>query len=334
VRVLRVRTLILLVIALGLIEFHAYGQRPQAGARKIAVTVARLKTETVTHHYKCTAYGQYYTEIRAPADGYLAEVSVKEGQTVKKGDPLFTIRPPKDEEKLKADDRDQADFAEQGQAVIGSDPLFRLLPPEYFEKPKVDNPDRVISIKAPSVGLIERLTRQPGRVVRKGDLLTTVAHNSLIFAHFQVPEKAYLESAAEWSRSRQSLQIKLILADQSKFPHAGESCEALGGSYRDGDIHFSAKFPNPDGLLRSGRGGTVSVSREWKDAIFLPRQATFRYRDRQYVFVVDKDHVAHRRAIVIGDGTEDFLVVKEGVGVGDRVVVDGVGHVRDGDKVD
>ena len=39
-------------------------------------------------------------------------------------------------------------------------------------------------------------------------------------------------------------------------------------------------------------------------------------------------------AIVIGDGTEDFLVVKEGVGVGDRVVVDGVGHVRDGDKVD
>ena len=78
----------------------------------------------------------------------------------------------------------------------------------------------------------------------------------------------------------------------------------------------------------------MSVSREWKDAIFLPRQATIRYRDRQYVFVVDKDHVAHRRAIVIGDGTEDHLVVKMGIEVGDRVVVDGVGHVRDGDKVE
>ena len=104
-RVLRVRTLILLVIALGLAEFLAYEQRPQSGTRKIAVTVARLKTETVTHHYKCTAYGQFYSEIRAPAGGYLAEVSVKEGKTVKKGDPLFKIRPPEDEEELRAVDR-------------------------------------------------------------------------------------------------------------------------------------------------------------------------------------------------------------------------------------
>lgn len=332
--VLRVRTRILLAIALGLIESHAYGQRPEAGARKIAVTVARSKTEIVTHHYECTAYGQYYTEILAPADGYLTEVSVKAGRKVKKGDPLCTIRAPKDEEKPKADDRDEADFAEPGQAVLGSDLLFRLVPPEYFEKPKLDNPEWVISLKAPSEGLIGRLTRQPGRVVRRGDLLTTVVHNSSIFAHFQVPERDYLESAAEWSEGRQSRQIRLILADQGEFPHAGESCQALAGSYRDGDIHFLAKFPNPDGRLRGGRRGTVSVSREWKAAIFLPRQATFRDRDSQYVFVVDEGHVAHRRAIVIGDGTEDFVVVKEGVGAGDRVVVDGVGHLRDGDKVD
>jgi membrane fusion protein, multidrug efflux system len=332
--ILRVQTLILLVIALGLAEFLAYEQCPQAGTRKIAVTVARSKTETVTHHYKCTSYGQFYSEIRAPAGGYLAEVSVKEGQTVKKGDPLFKIRPPEDEEKSRAVDGDQAASSEAGHAVIGSDLLFRLPPPEDVEKPKADNPNRVISIRAASGGLIGRLTHRPGRIVRKDDLLTTVVRTSVIEARFKVPEKEYLESAIEWSRSQQSRRITLTLADQSKFPHAVESCQALAGGGEDGDIHFSAMFPNPDGLLRSGRSGTVSVSREWKDAIFLPRQATFWDRDRQYVFVVDKGHVAHRRAIVIGDGTENLLVVKEGVGVGDRIVVDGVGQVHDGDNVD
>ena len=128
-RVLRVRTLILLVIALGLIEFHAYGQRPKPAKEDRChgrtVEDRNRYASLQVHGLRAVLHGN-----PRPADGYLAEVSVKEGQTVKKGDPLFTIRPPKDEEKLKADDRDQADFAELGQAVMGSDPLFRLLPPE------------------------------------------------------------------------------------------------------------------------------------------------------------------------------------------------------------
>jgi membrane fusion protein (multidrug efflux system) len=85
--------------------------------------------------------------------------------------------------------------------------------------------------------------------------------------------------------------------------------------------------------LRSGRSGTVSVSREWKNAIFLPRRATFADDAGRYVYVVGKDHVAHRRAIVTGDGTKDHPVVKAGVEVGDRIIVDGIGQLQDGDKV-
>jgi membrane fusion protein (multidrug efflux system) len=331
----RARTLILLVIALDLTGCHENGQRPPDNARKITVALVQSKSATIKHEYECTAYSQHFMEVRAPADGYLAEVSVKEGQSAKKGDPAFRIRPAGAEDKSRAVDGEQAASAEVGQAVTANDLLFRLPPREDTEKPKAGNPEGVISIRAPFDGVIGRLTRRPDRFVRKDDLLTRVVRTSVIWAYFKVPEEDYLESATEWSREQQSQQVKLILADQSEFPHAGQSCGPQGGSNEDPDhIPFLAKFPNPDGLVRSGRSGTVSVSREWKNAIFLPRRATFGDPDGRYVYFVGKDHVAHRRAIVTGDGTADFLVIKEGVGVGDRIVVDGVGQIRDGDKVD
>jgi membrane fusion protein, multidrug efflux system len=340
-KISRAQMLILLLIALVLPACgsdegkpqNAGNRQPQVDAREITVVV-QTKSATIKHDYKCTIYGQHYMEVRATADGYLSEVSVKEGQTVKKGDPLFKIRPPGDKEK-KPDDRDRLASAAVGQAVMASDIWFRLRSPEDEEKPKARTQDLAISIKAPSDGVIARLTRQPGCFVWKDDFLTTVVRNGVIWAEFRMPENDYLDSLSEGSRDGQSELLTLILADGSKFPHVGESLGPLSGSNEDpNSLRFGAKFPNPDCLLRSGRTGTVSVSREWKDAIFLPRRATISDRDRRYVYVVDKDHVAHRRAVIIGDRTEDHLVVKEGVGVGDRIVTDGVGQIREGNNVE
>jgi membrane fusion protein (multidrug efflux system) len=339
----RAQILILLSIALVLPAcgsdeqrpHDADGRRPQDNAGKIAVTVVQSKSATIKHDYKCTDYGQYYIEVRAPADGVLAELTVKEGQPVKKGDPLFKIRPPGEKEK-KPDDRDRAASAAMGRAITYGDGLFRIIPPEEEEKPMAESRNGVISLTATSDGVIARLSRQPGHFVWKDDFLTTVVSTSVIWVYFRVPENDYLDSVAEGSRDGQRELLTLTLADGSKFPHAGQSLGPLSGSNEDvNSLRFGAKFPNPEGLLRSGRSGTVSISREWKDAIFLPRRATFQDRDqRRYVYVVHKDHVAHRRAVVIGDGTEDHLVVKEGVEVGDRIVADGIGEVRDGDKVE
>jgi membrane fusion protein (multidrug efflux system) len=335
VGVIRVRTLILLVISLDLTVCHEHGQRLRDDARKITVAVVQPRSATINHDYQCTVYSQHYMEVRAPVDGYLAEVSVKDGQTLKKGDPLFKILLPGAQEKSRAGDRDQGASAEVGQAVTANDLLFRLAPPDDEEKPKAGNQDRVISLRAPFDGVIGRLIRQPGRFVRKDDLLTRVVRSSVIWAYFKVPEEDYLDCPTEWSKNLQSQQSKLILEDQREFPHAGQSCGPQGGSNPDPDhIPFLAKFPNPDGLLRTGRSGTVSVSREWKDAIFLPRRAALADPHARYVYVVDKGQIARRRAIVTGDGTADLIVVKEGVAVGGRIVVDGIGRVRDGDKLD
>jgi membrane fusion protein (multidrug efflux system) len=55
---------------------------------------------------------------------------------------------------------------------------------------------------------------------------------------------------------------------------------------------------------------------------------------KRYVYVVDKDHVAHQREIVVLNELEDQFVIKKGVGVEDTIVLEGIRQVRDGDKVE
>ena len=75
------------------------------------------------------------------------------------------------------------------------------------------------------------------------------------------------------------------------------------------------------------------MKRVLKDAVVIPRRATLEDQDRRYVYVVGKDRAAHRREIAIQAEADDDFVVKEGLKTGDRIVVEGVRSVHDGDTV-
>ena len=80
---------------------------------------------------------------------------------------------------------------------------------------------------------------------------------------------------------------------------------------------------------------TDSFPRDTRIAAYLKGiGARFEVHVKRYVYVVDENHVAHRREIVIRDDAVDVFVVEKGVRAGDRIVVDGVRQIRDGDKVE
>ena len=66
----------------------------------------------------------------------------------------------------------------------------------------------------------------------------------------------------------------------------------------------------------------------------LPQRATFEVLDRRYVYLVGKDGVARQREIAVRHEVGDLFVVGKGLDVNDRIVLDGVRRVRDGDKVE
>jgi membrane fusion protein, multidrug efflux system len=137
---------------------------------------------------------------------------------------------------------------------------------------------------------------------------------------------------------RNDMKIELVLANGEKFEHAGDisqiSAVEADFNIQTGNIPFRVDFPNPDRLLRHGQTGTILIHRVLNDAVVIPQRATFEVLNKQYVFVVDEDDVAHQREIVVQNVLEDLYVIKDGVGADDKIVLEGIRQVRDGSKVE
>ena len=191
------------------------------------------------------------------------------------------------------------------------------------------------TVKAPFDGIVDRLHEQQGSLVKEGDILTTLSDNSLMWVYFNVPEARYLEYMAGLGQDKEDPQIELVLANGNKFQQTGK-IGAIEAKFNNetGNIPFRADFPNPDGLLRHGQTGTVLIHRTLNDAIVIPQRATFEILDKRYVYVVDKDDVVHQREIVIQNELEDIFVIKKGLDVDDKIVLEGIRQVRDGEKVE
>jgi membrane fusion protein (multidrug efflux system) len=166
-----------------------------------------------------------------------------------------------------------------------------------------------------------------------GTLLITLSDNNVMRGDFEVAKDLYLGYLAD-ANERKDLEVKLRLDDGSIFKHAGE----IGTVETDydnetGTVPVRADFPNPEHLLRGGETGTVLIHRVLNDALVIPQRATFEMVGKRYVFVVDENDVAHRREIVIRSQLKDLLVIKTGLAADDRIILEGIRQVRDGDKV-
>jgi membrane fusion protein (multidrug efflux system) len=188
-------------------------------------------------------------------------------------------------------------------------------------------------VKAPFDGIIDRLQLQHGSLVQEGEVLTTLSDNSLMWVYFNVPEARYLEYMAKGNIY--DLKVELKLANGKMFEQVGK-IGAVEADFNNqtGNIAFRADFPNPDGLLRHGQTGTIVVSRVQDDSIVIPQRAVFEVLQKRYVFVVDKDDVVRQREISVTNELDDIFVIQEGLGIHDKIVLEGVRQVREGDKVE
>ena len=319
---------------------------------KIVVTSPMAKDITITRNYVCQIHSQNHTDISAFDDGYLEAIPIKEGQAVKTGELMFQIRPVLYKAELDAEVAER-DFTQmelnytqtladkqgvsQKEVLLYKAKLAKAQAKVALAQAKLN----FTSIKAPFDGIVDRLKTQQGSLVKEGDMLTTLSDNSVMWVYFNVPEKRYLEYMAEVGQNNQSPDIRLKLADQSIFSHTGKidpahNIGAIEANFdnTNGNIAFRADFPNPDRLLRHGQTGTVLIDRPLKGAHIIPQRATFEILDKRYVYVVDKDDVAHQRGIEIAYELDDIFVIGKGLDVNDKIVLEGVREVRDGDKVE
>lgn len=339
--------LALISLSLPACQVHkGQAEQPDHDDHQIVVTSPLAKDVTITQQYVCQIHSQRHINVRALQNGYLEEIPIKEGQAVKQGDVMFKILPTLYQARL------DAELAEAQLAQLEFNNTKKLFDDKVVSiqevallQAKLDKAKakaklaaaelNFATVRAPFDGIVDRLHEQHGSLIKEGDILTTLSDNSLMWVYFNVPEARYLEYMAGLNQEKESRQMELVLANGCKFPHTGK-IGAIEAKFNNetGNIPFRADFPNPDRLLRHGQTGNVLIHRMLKNAIVIPQRATFEILDKRYVYVVAKDEVVHQRAIVIQHEMDDIFVIKKGLDVNDKIVLEGGRQVHDGDKVE
>jgi membrane fusion protein (multidrug efflux system) len=313
-------------------------------AHKILATTPQVMPVTITERYVCQIHSQRHIKVRALEMGYLEAIPVKEGQAVEEGDVLFKVRPILYQSKFDAEN------AEAKLAQLEYDYTKKLYEDKVVSKNEVLLLEAKLAkanakaqlaaaeldfatVKAPFDGIVDRLRHQHGSLVEEGEVLTTLSDNSLMWVYFNVPESRYFDYMT--GQNKEDLKIELELANRNTFDQTGK-IGAIEADFNNenGNIPFRADFPNPNRLLRHGQTGTVLISRVLKDALVIPQRATFEVLQKRYVYVIDEEHVAHQREIVPQNELEDLYVLKKGVGADEKIVLEGIRQVRDGEKVE
>jgi membrane fusion protein (multidrug efflux system) len=311
---------------------------------KLLVTSPLLKDTTIIKDYVCQIHAIQHIEIRALEKGYLQKIFVDEGQLVKEGQLMFRIMPMMYEAEMQKAQA-EANFAKTeylnakmlADSNIISKNQLALVRAKYDKAKAELSLSRVrlgfTEIKAPFDGIMDRFQVRLGSLINEGDLLTTLSDNSKLWVYFNVPEAEYLNFKTV-SQSDNMKIVRLLMANNELYKYTGvvETIEADFNN-ETGNIAFRATFPNPEKLLRHGETGSIQMVVPLKKALIIPQKATFEILEKKYVYVVDKDNTVHSREIVIRSEMPDLYIIKSGLKAEERILLEGIRKVRDGDKI-
>ena len=318
----------------------------------------------VHNEWVASTDGYVNAEIRPQVSGYIIKQDYKEGAAVSKGQVLFEIDP----RPFQADlDRAKAELA-QAEAQLGKSTIdverdTPLAEKKAVSKEKLDNEiqakladEATIAADKAAIeraqlnlgwtkvtslvdGIAGIAQVQMGNLVGPSSQLTTVSQVDPIKVYFPVSEQQYLR-ARHLSSSGQPVDLfenapELILSDGTVYPHKGRIL--LTDRQVDpntGTIRLVAAFPNPGNILRPGQFGRVRIQTSIdKDALLVPQTAVQELQGGYEVAIVDADNKARIRSVKVGEKTGTMWVISDGLKPNDKVIVEGIGKVKDGTVV-
>lgn len=323
------------------------------------------RATTLNSNYPATIEGQQNIEIRPKIEGFIEQIYVDEGATVKQGQPLFRISAPQyEQEQRSAEAAVKIAEAAVNTAQMEVNKVKPLVEKNIISRYQLESAEFTLEsqqaqlaqaranltnastnvgytlITSPANGVVGTLPYKIGSLVGSNtpQPLTTVSNITNIYAYFSINEKQMLEIAGRQDEetARQSLsnipEVALILANGSKFPHPGK-IETTSGliNTATGSISVRATFPNPGNIIRSGSSGVITIPLQVESAIVIPQKSTYEIQGKKFVYVLQEDNTVSSKAIIVMDNDDgQFFVVNSGLQAGDKIVMEGLATLRDG----
>jgi membrane fusion protein (multidrug efflux system) len=192
-------------------------------------------------------------------------------------------------------------------------------------------------IHSPINGVIGFLQVDEGNLVGRNDatLLATVSLSNPLLVDFNISEVEFLKITKDTRGRRSDLRFELILSDESTHPSPG-TFKVVDRTVdpQTGTMKVEASFPNPGSYLRPGQFAKIRVAvSEREDAILVPQRAIQELQGAKTVMVVDAQNKVSVRSIKVGDKSDNYFIVLEGLKTGERVIVEGMQKARAGGEV-
>jgi RND family efflux transporter MFP subunit len=183
----------------------------------------------------------------------------------------------------------------------------------------------MVKIAAPIDGVVTEITVSEGDPVSSGEIIATVA----------VIDKVRVELNISSSRAlfiKKGQPARVVIETPGKDVTVKGEVETISLSANKNTGLFEAKvlLDNEEGFLRPGTITNLEVLVYFgENVLIIPKRALVEAGDETYVYVVNSENKAVKKKIVYGWETEETAEVKEGLKVGDRVVIRGQNKLSD-----
>ncbi|MBC2659127.1 efflux RND transporter periplasmic adaptor subunit [Pseudomonas sp. MSSRFD41] len=294
-------------------------------------------------------------EVRARVSGYIERIAFKEGDEVKPGDLLYGIDPRPYKASYDnalaqlARARATAELArvqeQRAQVLVAVNAISR----EVFDTRRAAAAQGAADVRAaeaalasaqldlgftevrsPIAGRVGRAMLTVGNLVQADQsVLTSVISQDPLYVYFQPDEQSYLRYMAlarSGQRSASANPVRIGLASDSSFPHAGV-VDFVNNQVDSatGTITLRAVLANQQRLLFPGLYARVRLQGSGEfNAMLIDDKAILTDQDRKYVYVVGAKNEALRKDVTLGGFADDLRIVQDGLAPEDKVIVAGL----------
>ncbi|MEG2046756.1 MAG: efflux RND transporter periplasmic adaptor subunit [Comamonas sp.] len=342
----------------------------QPAATPVSVATVAKSDVTVWDEFSGRLEAVERVDIRSRVAGAVQAVHFREGALVKQGELLITIDPaPYAAEVERAEAQVASARARQSYARSEQERARRLWDERAIAQRELD--ERVnagseaeanlraaqaslqsarlnlgyTQVRAPVSGRIGKREITVGNLVAAGPgapVLSTLVSVSPIYASFDADEQVIVRALKDLGRSAanrssiDSIPVQMGTATVGSTPFEGH-LQLIDNQVdaRSGTVHVRAAFDNKDGVLIPGQFARIRMGQaQTSNMLLVSERAIGTDQSKKFVMVVDGNNKVNYREVALGASINGLRAVTQGLQAGERVVVNGLQHIRPGALVE
>lgn len=310
-------------------------QLPSADATRVEVVTVQPSTTELELMLPGEVIGSRDVVMAAPAGGRVEAVNVRRGEEVRKGQSLLRVDAEMAGAQLaQAEAREEQARSEHERQLALGDLASEATIENARLNHKVADAGRMqaqaaynrAALTAPFSGTVADLYVEAGSYTGPGQPVARLVELDTVRITLSVADRDVVSLTEGLEVSvRTNARAGLF---KGTISHVGPAADLETRAFP-----VEVTVPNPDRLLLPGMIAQVRAYRELaKDTLIVPQEWVVTTRTEQGVFI-EQDGFAQWRTVQLGEVSGNQVEVREGLSVGDRVIITGQRNLKAGETL-